>query len=219
MLEKSGLKIMSTAIKSYSSYSAVSFQNTSRCHSGITAMIPLCIWTAGTGGFITAHSAAEILNRIHDPRIHVERSSINLSVDTRSPAEHVANIRDALEISMSDLASVLGVTRPTAYAWIEGQEPKTESVRKIEQLSRIADEINRANIIRLDKLVHRQLSDGRSLIDLLRTGEDLTDCLTTLKLISKKEAKTRQESKGSGQNLRSLDDVLDEFSIVVEERS
>jgi DNA-binding transcriptional regulator YiaG len=210
---------MSTAIKSYPSYSVGIFKNTSRSYSGITAMIPPCIWTAGTGGFITAHSAAEILNRIHDPRIHVERSNINLSVDTRSPAEHVANIRDALEISMSDLASLLGVTRPTAYAWIEGQEPKIESVRQIEQLSRMADEINRANITRIDKLVHRPISDGRSLIDLLRTGQNLTDCLATLKLISKKEAKTRQESKGSGRNLRSLDDVLDEFSIVVEDRS
>jgi DNA-binding transcriptional regulator YiaG len=49
-------------------------------------------------------------------------------VDTRSSAEHVANIRDVFAINMSDLASVLGVTRPTAYTWLEGQEPKPEAV-------------------------------------------------------------------------------------------
>jgi DNA-binding transcriptional regulator YiaG len=195
-------------------------KNISSPHSAITIVVPLLIWTAGTGGVMTPQSTAEVLNRLHDPRIHIERSkSKEKQADMRSPAEHVANIRDVLATSMSDLASVLGVTRPTAYAWLEGQEPKAEALMNIQRLSHVADEINRANIIRLDKLVHRPILNGRSLFDILKTDEDPVAALATLKVIADKEAQTRCEPKGAGKHLRSLDDVLSEFSVAVEERS
>jgi transcriptional regulator with XRE-family HTH domain len=208
---------MNTISKPYSQDSLHRI-NTFSPHEHIALGVHLLIWTAGTGGIMTAHSTAEVLNRFHYPRIHVEPSRAK-QVDTRSPAEHVANIRDVLAISMSDLASVLGVTRPTAYAWLEGQEPKTEAVMHIQRLSRVADEINRANIIRLDKLVHRPILNGRSLLDILKTDEDPIAALATLKAIADKEAQTRREPKGAGKHLRSLDDVLGESSVAIDERS
>jgi transcriptional regulator with XRE-family HTH domain len=208
---------MNTISKPYSQDSLHRI-NTFSPHAHIALGVHLLIWTAGTGGIMTAHSTAEVLNRFHYPRIHVEPSRAK-QVDTRSPAEHVANIRDVLAISMSDLASVLGVTRPTAYAWLEGQEPKTEAVMHIQRLSRVADEINRANIIRLDKLVHRPILNGRSLLDILKTDEDPIAALATLKAIADKEAQTRREPKGAGKHLRSLDDVLGESSVAIDERS
>jgi len=36
--------------------------------------VELFILRAGTGGIMTAHSAAELLNRLHYPPIHVEHS-------------------------------------------------------------------------------------------------------------------------------------------------
>lgn len=180
--------------------------------------IPLLILTAGTGGVMTAHSAAALDRWVYYPRIHVEPSSAK-QVDTRSPADHVANIRDVLGINMSDLASLLGVTRPTAYSWLQGQEPKPEAVMHIQSLSRMADEIKKANITRLDKLVHRPILEGRSLLDILKTDEDPVAVLATLKTLADKEERTRREQKGSGKNLRSLDDVLSESPMVTFERS
>jgi len=181
-------------------------------------VVPLLILTAGTGGIMTAHSTAEALNRFYYPRIHVEPSRAK-QVDVRSPAEHVANIRDVFAMNMSDLASVLGVTRPTVYAWLAGQEPKGEAVIRIQQLSCAADKFNQANIIRLDKLVHRPILNGRSLLDILKTDEDPIAALATLKAIADKEAQTRREPKGAGKHLRSLDDVLGESSVAIDERS
>jgi transcriptional regulator with XRE-family HTH domain len=120
---------------------------------------------------------------------------------------------------MSDLASVLGVTRPTVYAWLAGQEPKGEAVIRIQQLSCAADKFNQANIIRLDKLVHRPILNGRSLLDMLKADEDPVEALATLKVIADKEAQTRREPKGAGKHLRSLDDVLGESSVAIYERS
>jgi DNA-binding transcriptional regulator YiaG len=185
----------------------------------VKVFVPLYLsFTAGTGGIMTAHST-EVLNRwVYDPRIHVEPSA-QKNADTRSPAEHVANIRDVLAINMSDLAAVLRVTRPTAYAWLEGQEPKPEAVMLIQRLSRAADEIKRANITRIDKLMHRPVLDGRSLLDILKADEDPLKALGPLKAIAKKEAQTRREPKGSGKRLRSLDDVMGESSVAIYERS
>jgi DNA-binding transcriptional regulator YiaG len=186
-------------------------------HSAVKRVAPFLL-LAGTGGLITAHST-EVLSRwIHHPLIHIERPALK-NIDMRSPAEHVANIRDTFAINMSDLASILNVTRPTVYAWLEGQEPKAEAVIRIQQLSHTADEIKQANIARLDKLVHRPILNGRSLLDMLKADENPLEALATLKTIADKETQARREPKGSGKNLRSLDDVLSESSIATDEWS
>jgi len=205
---------MNTTINPYHS-SFVKPTNTPSSHAAIKLLL---VFAVGTGGIMTAHNTAELNRWLYNPRIHIEPAKAN-QVDTRSPAENVANIRDVFAINMSDLASVLGVTRPTVYAWLAGQEPKGEAVIRIQKLSRAADQFNRANIVRLDKLVHRPILNGRSLLDILKTDEDPVADLATLKAIADKEAQTRREPKGSGKNLRSLDDVLSESSVAVYERS
>lgn len=147
-------------------------KNTNSSHAATKLVAPLLARTAGTGGIMTAHSTVERIKWVYDPLIHLEPPRVKKQVDVRSPAEHVANIRDVFAINMSDLASVLGVTRPTVYAWLAGQEPKGEAVRRIQQLSCAADKFNQAKIIRLDKLVHRPILNGRSLLDILKTDED-----------------------------------------------
>lgn len=214
MLETSGLKNMNiTTIKPYPSP-----KSTHEAPAVVKLFAPLLVCAAGTGGVFTTHSTEVLSQWVYYPRIHVETSSAK-QVDVRSPANLVVNIREVLGINMSDLASVLGVTRPTVYAWLEGQEPKIESVKHIQRLSHIADEINRADIVRLDKLVHRPILEGRSLLDILKSDEDPVKALTILKALADKEDRTRRESKGSGKNLRSLNDVLSESSVAIYERS
>jgi transcriptional regulator with XRE-family HTH domain len=155
-----------------------------------------------------------------DPRDVIDiSSSQKYIIDNRSPAEHTANIRDVFVVSMSDLADILGVTRPTAYAWIEGNEPTLEVITRIHRLSRIADRVKGMNIRRMDKLIHRPIINEESLFDLLKTDKDPSFLLESLREISEKEARTRRESKSSGKNLRSLDEVLSESSVEIDKRS
>lgn len=167
---------------------------------------------------MTAHSAAEVLSRVHNPQIHVERR-LESQISLLSPAEQVANIREVFAISMSDLAAILGVTRPTAYAWLSGQEPKHESAKRIQSLSSVADKFRQANIPRLDKLVSRPIVSGRSLLDILRTDENPLMALDALTALGNKEAQIRQESKSSGKHLRSLEDISDESPASTYKRS
>lgn len=137
-------------------------------------------------------------------------------IDTRSPADDLANIRDVFAIDMSDLAILLGITRSTAYAWLKGDEPNSEAIPHIQRLSNIADRVKDMNISRLDMLVHRPLSDGRSLFELLQADVDPTEVLASLQAIDVKEAQTRRESKGSGKHLRSLNTVLGQSSVPID---
>ena len=137
-------------------------------------------------------------------------------IDVRSPAKDLANVRDVFAIDLSDLAVLLGITRPTAYAWLKGDEPEPEAVPRIQRLFTIADRVKDMNISRLDKLVHRRLSDGRSLFDILKTDADPTEVLASIQAIDAKEAQTRRESKGSGKHLRAIDAVLGESSVPID---
>jgi DNA-binding transcriptional regulator YiaG len=211
---------MTTITRPYSSI-APRIANTGEPHTVVRSIAPLMVMVAGTGGLITINSAVKMSEYccVSSVRIHIEDSrSANKKIDTRSTAEHISNIRDVLAISMSDLAAVFAVTRPTVYAWLEGrQEPtKPDTVKRIQQLSRAADVFGQANIERLDKLLQRPILDGRSLLDMLKANEDPLAVLPLVKEISEKEAKTRREPKGSGKHRRSLDDVLGESSVAID---
>jgi DNA-binding transcriptional regulator YiaG len=207
---------MTTTIQPYPSTLPKSIQ-AGNSSTTVKSFVSLLL-TAGTGGLMTIHNSIESLERYY-PRTHVEHPVVK-NVDTRSPAEHVANIRDVLTINMSELASILRSTRPTVYAWLEGrQEPKTEAAVNIRRLSHTADKIKLMNIIQLDQLIRRPVINENSLLDIVKANEDPTDILQVLKSISEKEAKTRSDSKISATNLRSLDDISSEFSVAIYERS
>ncbi len=212
---------MTTITRPYSlNANAPKIVNTGAPHALVRSITPLMVMVAGTGGLMTVDSAIKMSEYccVNSSLIHIEGSrSTNKKIDTRSTAEHITNIRDALAINMSDLAAVFAVTRPTVYAWLEGQqEPKPEAMKRIQQLSSIADEFGQANIKRLDKLLQRPILDGRSLLDILKANEDPLAVLPLIREISEKEVKTRSDSKGSGKHRRSLDDVLGDFSVAID---
>jgi DNA-binding transcriptional regulator YiaG len=209
---------MTTITSPYSS-SAPKIGSIGDPHPVIRSFAPFMVMVAGTGGLMTANSAVKMSEYycVNSIRINIERShSAKQKNDTRSTSEHVANIRNVFAMNMSDLAAVFAVTRPTVYAWLEGRTEKPEAVKRIQQLSSVADEFSKANIKRLDKLLQRPILNGDSLLDILKANKDPLAVLPLLKEISEKEAKTRREPKGSGKYRRSLDDVLGESSVAID---
>jgi len=177
--------------------------------SAVVLFMPLLL-NAGTGGALTIQNAKYLGGWFST--IHVEQP-IRRKIDTRSPAELVAIIREALGLNMSELASVLGATRPTAYAWLDGQEPKPEALIHIQRLAKAADDALRIDIPHIDKLIRRPILNGQSLLDKLKTNEDPLQSLQLIKSIAEKEGITRRAQKGSSQNLRSFTDVASDYSI------
>lgn len=73
------------------------------------------------------------------------------------------------------------------------------------------ENVKKADIPRLDALIYRPILEGKSLIERIDNEEDITKALIELKVIGEKEARTRLEPKGSGKNLRLLEEVSGPF--------
>lgn len=95
-------------------------------------------------------------------------------VDVRSVAQHLANIREILSPSMSELAKDLGITRQALYKWLSGENQPEDDVKTlvITNLSNIADAFSEAGIADAKMLVKMKAFNGRSLMDLVKEGED-----------------------------------------------
>ena len=59
------------------------------------------------------------------------------SVVALSTAEQVRELLAALSLNKSQLASVLGISRPTLYEWLDGNEPAQANASRIDSLLRV----------------------------------------------------------------------------------
>lgn len=95
-------------------------------------------------------------------------------VDVRSIAQHLANIREVLSPSMSELAKDLGITRQALYKWLSGEnQPDDDSkMQFITNLSNIADTFLKSGMGEAKLLIKMKAFNGQSLMDLVKQGED-----------------------------------------------
>jgi transcriptional regulator with XRE-family HTH domain len=117
------------------------------------------------------------------------------------PSEQLRLIRDTLSLSMSDLAAVMGVSRPTIYAWLEGDEPNLDNQKALTRLWKVAKELGERQIERCDKLIKRPIFEGQTLLDKLKANQEVSDCLDVIQAISEREAQERRTPKGSGKTV------------------
>lgn len=117
-------------------------------------------------------------------------------------------IREYGLLNTSEVAKIIGVSRPTVYAWIEGKEPCPANVLKLCLLADNLRKIVEANISRASNLIKRPLFDGVSIIDILERGELIpADRIDKLKNISDKEEFARKKQKGFGKNMSTVDQL------------
>ena len=183
----------------------------------IAATSIMCV-SLGSGGMhgLTKEGLSEALcrNRANLMRHSVgskEQAHKSEKVETRTIAEQLCNIRKAFGLNASDLAVLLGVSRPTLYTWLDGQEPRTEATVRILGHTKMADEFASLGLRRPDNLVKRPLfEEGASIFSLLLQGKEIRSRFEVLLSIDEKEAASRGKVRGSGQSIRSLEDVATE---------
>ncbi len=156
--------------------------------------------TSGTGGFEKLEHQTPFEPRTHAPILYGGRSCSPMP-SAIAPRDQLQFIRETLKLNMSDLASVLEVSRPTVYSWLEGVEPSRENYSQIARLKDIADEVNHLTIPRFEKLLKRPLFDGSSFLDKLKATEDPVVFLPLLKQLADREQATRSTPKGFGKTI------------------
>lgn len=85
-------------------------------------------------------------------------------------ADAVAEIRSVLSLQVKELASVLGVERPTVYAWMRGDaKPQPQNRARLSELLKVAGIWKRLSDLPLGTVVRDELdTQGRSLLDDMR---------------------------------------------------
>lgn len=137
----------------------------------------------GTGSFYGLERANVWLPHLQSRMpIHLEVSRDRMRrPDVRTMAEHVENIRRVLNPSVTTLAILFDVSRQAIYKWLAGSSvPEQEKQARIVELSQIADEFQAAGVLRADALLTMKAFDGKSLVDLIRVGENRKEHVAAL---------------------------------------
>ena len=101
------------------------------------------------------------------------RTTTRQAVLRLSPAEQALEVLAALSLNKTQLAEVLGVSRPTLYDWLEGKEPNAGNAQR---LAHLVELLANAGVTAAHSLsprfVRQPLNDGEpSLLDLLKADE------------------------------------------------
>ena len=102
-------------------------------------------------------------------------------IDVRTPLEHLENIRTVLNPAVSDLASVFDVSRQAIYKWLSSDsKPEPEKSARVQALSQIADAFKEADVARAGSLLKMKTFGGRSLMDIVKAGDDWYEAVDLL---------------------------------------
>ncbi|WP_210448443.1 helix-turn-helix domain-containing protein [Pantoea ananatis] len=160
------------------------------------AVITTTLLLSGTGSTFTIDDHMQWLSYVQ-PKIHQEfklgedfyllpnaseSNDLARDVEVRTTSQHLENIRNIMSPSMSELAKDLGVTRQALYKWVSGEyKPDNEANEEyILTLSKIADEFARSNVSNVKDLVKVKAFEGKTLIDLVKSGGDWSTGISLL---------------------------------------
>lgn len=101
--------------------------------------------------------------------------------DVRTASEHIESIRSVLNPSIADLSGLFDVSRQAIYKWLSGDStPEPNKLNLIVELSKIADAFQAAGVSRAGVLLKMKAFAGRSLMDLIKSGESRSEHLAAL---------------------------------------
>jgi hypothetical protein len=152
----------------------------------------------GTGGLGTATYITERNERgyrFEGFGLGAERSvQSNAKLEEPSAAKNLARVKEVFEPSITELASLLEVSRQTIYNWQAGQPIAPENERRLDQLARAADVLDEQGLAQKISALRRPISGGKNFFELVQMGSHPDIVARTL-------AKTMQDEKAQRKRL------------------
>jgi DNA-binding XRE family transcriptional regulator len=173
---------------------------------------------SGTGGVYTPTNIQFGLSLHSNPVVeirgyHTKRNQL-LSV-----SQQLVGLREMFGLTMTELAQILGVTRPTVYAWLNGSEPKPEIKFRILGLAKYVEELRNVGISQAETLARQPQSDGQSLISLLKSGADPKSAIATIKYSASHTSGLKAVKRDFGPTHKTRRVSLDEISIPIRDET
>jgi transcriptional regulator with XRE-family HTH domain len=162
---------------------------------------PICVLaltlTALASGTAGAYkNEGSLLERIQSIRVPIDisgRQARDEITYAYSHAQLLSNIRDAFGLKMSEVAQIFGVSRRAAYDWLAGAVPRPDIVARIYKLNKQADELHAAGIPSVAHFTHRPVLGGRSLLEVLKSGEEIEAAVAIIRRTAAEEAQNRKQ--------------------------
>ncbi len=121
------------------------------------------------------------------PLFYVEVDFIALSASTENSLAVLDNladlrwVREKLGLSMTDLATLFGVTRKTVYDWFDGTKPRQLAVDRIAAIRAVAESCPPEFLGVLNQFWSTPVGEGPSLIDILKSPGSSSTMLSSAK--------------------------------------
>jgi hypothetical protein len=170
-----------------------------------------------TGGTAAAYSFEVLQQADEIGRLVVPCQSRRSNMTAlRSVKEDVELIRVTFGLKMSEVAQLFNVSRPAAYAWLDGALPKSDAMSRLSHVARQAEQVKAANIDRIGRFIRRPLQDGRSMLQLLKEGADIQNALATIKQAAAEDETGRKLSASRYSSAKKGDVAsIDEVSVPI----
>jgi len=158
----------------------------------------------GTGGNVSVRGAISPAQSGPALAAGVARGDREREEETDHPqalavGEQLGRIKSGLKLTTSDLATLLGVSRPTIYNWAKGVEPSADALVFLQFLAAESEKISALGLARPNALLKRPIFDGQSALDILQSRITLSPShLKALAVLDEKELTSRNRAKGLG---------------------
>lgn len=136
---------------------------------------------AGTGGMYTAGNIQACFSVPQNNRIIVIRGRHTKGKQIFSVSEQLVHLREMFGLTMTEIAQIFGVSRPTAYAWLSGSEPKVEVKSRLIDLTTYVEDLRTHGVAQARVLARQPLEGGPSLVELLKSGADARSAIASIK--------------------------------------
>jgi DNA-binding transcriptional regulator YiaG len=165
-------------------------------------------FVAGTFGLLSpmymqANAATSNWN-INQIEIHQSRQVAGISACTA--VDDIALIREAMKISVSELARICGVSRQAVHEWIKGSTLSQKNAQRLSELASVAGIFIESGIEVSPQMLRRNISGGQSILGSIDAGKAV-DLARQLVGTLSREAQQRQRltARLSGRQKPQLD--------------
>ena len=142
--------------------------------------------------------------------LHVVSRRAGEQVHSARPiSERLSALKEALQASITDMALLFDVARPSIYAWMQDSRvPRKEKLQRLQHLEQVAEQVAALHVPRMATFINRPLHGGQSLLDLLSQDAPVGDALLQIRDLAYAEEALRRQPKGRDM-LRSAQDAAD----------
>lgn len=158
---------------------------------GISCVL-LMAWMPGTGGI----SDVEYIKNRQDSGYEILQFVIpkgQRPITVVTPAQNLRRILEIIKPSISELATLFGVSRQAIYKWQAGESPSPKNAEWLQELAGAADMLVREGIPPRMQLWNRKIDGNQSLFDMVRNGQSACEGMKLLIRILRMEAEQRRQ--------------------------